>query len=204
MAKYKLYPYEPTNPHKFKGTLPIIFRSSWELEFAKHCDLLPTVLEWNYEAVKIPYSDPVTGKQKIYIPDFFVTIAQKDGYAMQFVFEIKPRHEQDQAYARNSKDSALVARNHAKWLAASQWADRHSSQFEVLNEADLYSWHEAKKPRKHPVRGFAHTNTATKAKKPKAPKVAGPVKVAAKPTSQRKIQSRVSGVGRVNRVPKVR
>jgi hypothetical protein len=158
MSKYRLYNFDPVNPEKYKGdTIPIIMRSSWEVEFAKTCDLMPTVLSWSYESRQIPYHDPLTGKQKVYIPDFFVEVAQSDGYTKHFVFEIKPMHEQKDEFARNSTDAALIAKNNAKWAAASQWADRHSAEFVILNEADLFSWHDARRQRVHTVKSYTPT-----------------------------------------------
>lgn len=160
--KYRTYGLELLNPEKFTGGgTSLILKSSWELEFAKHCDLLPSVLSWNYEMVKIPYRDPITNKQKIYIPDFFVEIARKDGYSQHYVFEIKPMSEQLQEHARSQADSALVARNRAKWAAATMWADRHSAIFEVLNENDIYGWHQNRKPRLNAIKTYSPTH-ATK------------------------------------------
>lgn len=160
MAKYRTYSYDPVNPEKFKGeTIPVILKSSWELEFAKHCDLLPSVLSWSYETTHVPYKDPITNKQKIYIPDFFVKIAQSDGYEIDYVFEIKPMHEQLDSHARNRQDAALIARNNAKWAAASMWADRHSAIFEVINENDIFGGYSNKKGRMHPVATFSHTHS---------------------------------------------
>lgn len=158
MAKYRTYAFDPVNREKYTGGAgQIILKSSWELEFAKHCDLLPSVLSWGYEMVKIPYHDPLTGDQKVYIPDFFVTVAQLDGYSTNYVFEIKPMSEQLDGFARNSKDAASIARNNAKWMAAAQWCDRHSAEFAVLNETDLFSFHNTRKPRINPIKSFAHT-----------------------------------------------
>lgn len=166
MVKYRTYEFNPVNPEKYTGSdIPIIMRSSWEIEFAKHCDLLPSVLSWGYEMVQIPYSDPLTGKQKIYIPDFFVKVAQADGYSRDYVFEIKPIHEQKDGYAKNRTDAALIARNNAKWIAAAKWADRHSSEFVILNEQQLFLGHDARSPRKNPIKTWAHTHSTQKTNK---------------------------------------
>jgi hypothetical protein len=165
MAKYRLYQFEPINPEKYKGsTIPVTMRSSWEVEFAKTCDLIPSVLSWGYEMVEIPYHDPLTNKQKVYIPDFFVEVAVAGGYSIHYVFEIKPMHEQKDQYARNSTDAAAIARNNAKWEAAIRWADRHSAEFVILNESDLFNWHENRKQRVHTVKSFAHTHATKTAK----------------------------------------
>lgn len=203
MAKYRIYEFNPINPEKYQGkSIPILMRSSWEVEFAKTCDLMPTTLSWSYESHEIPYKDPLTGKQKIYIPDFFVTVAQAGGYSVSYVFEIKPRHEQEDAYARNSTDAATIARNNAKWEAATRWADRHSAEFVVLNESDLFSWHDAKKPRKHPIKTFAHTS-ATKVAKPKGFSVKKMTSTTTATKSLARAQARI-GKARATRVSSVR
>lgn len=170
MARHRFYKYELVNPEKFtNGGNHLVLRSSWERDFAEHCDLLPSVLSWGYESVQIPYRDPLSGNQKVYIPDFFVKMATRDGYSVDKVFEIKPMHEQNDENARNRKDAALIARNNAKWEAAVRWCQRHSAEFEVLNESNLYLGHENRKPRVNPVKGFAHTQTTkptTKITKP--------------------------------------
>ncbi len=161
MAKFRLYKYKiKSEKYLVEDVQEITLRSSWEVDFAEHCDLLPSVLAWGYEMIQIPYRDPLTGKQKIYIPDFFVRILGSDGVPRDNLFEIKPMHEQLDNHARNSKDAALIARNKAKWLAAVKWADRHHAEFSVLNEKDLYDVE--KKGRKYPVKQYAHTSTKPK------------------------------------------
>lgn len=207
MAKHRLYRYDIVNPEKFtNGGDHLIVRSSWEKDFAQHCDLMPSVISWGYESVQIPYRDPLTGKQKIYIPDFFVKMATRDGFAIDKVFEIKPMHEQLDENARNAKDAALIARNNAKWHAAIQWCDRHSAEFEILNESNLYLGHENRKPRVHPVKKFA----ATHATKPmgKAPKAQN-TRARAVSKTVGKMQSRIGRArkartaGRVGKVKKI-
>jgi len=205
MARYRTYNYDIKNLNKYRGSgTSITVRSSWELTFAEHCDLLPSVLSWSYETHQIPYRDPLTGSQKIYIPDFFVEVAQADGYTKHFVFEIKPMHEQLDGFARNRKDAALVARNNAKWFAATQWADRHSAEFVVLNENDLFSFHNNRAPRKNPVKAFARTE-ATKstgqlatAKKPKMVKARKPKLSPQRRTTTTSVK-RTKKVGRIKK-----
>jgi len=202
MAKYRTYSYEISNPEKYHGTAsPLIVKSSWELTFAEHCDLLPSVLGWSYETTKIPYRDPLTNNQKVYIPDFFVEVAQRDGYSKHFVFEIKPRHEQLDQYARNSTDAALIARNNAKWAAAIKWADRHSAEFAILNENDLFSFNDNKNPRKNPIHTFAHT-VATKPLKAKA--VVNAITRNKPKTRKRSLSSTSAKVSRTQRVSRSR
>ena len=198
MARYRTYEYTPVNAEKYKGgSGRLILKSSWELEMAKHCDLLPSVLSWSYESAKIPYHDPLSGRQKVYLPDFFVEVAQSDGYSKQFVFEIKPMHEQLDQHARNNKDAALIARNKAKWAAAVKWADRHSAEFVVLNEKDIFAFHENRKPRVHSVKHFTHTY-ATK------PSTGTTFKKSAKAPNSKRTTKRALSNSMSNRINKAR
>lgn len=168
--KYRTYSYNLLNPEKcLNGMNTMLFKSSWEKDFAHHCDILPDVLSWGYEIQKIPYKDPLTGKQKVYFPDFFVTSASKGGYQFQRVYEIKPMHEQLDERARSKKDAANIARNRAKWTAAVEWCERHSAEFIVLNESNLYLGHQNRPLRKHPIKKFAHTHKTAKKKLMKNP-----------------------------------
>lgn len=210
MSRYSTYSYTPINPEKYRGeNIPIIMKSSWELEFAKHCDLLPTVLSWSYETRQIPYRDPLTNKQKIYIPDFFVEVAREGGHSQHYVFEIKPMHEQLDEYARNQKDAALIARNNAKWAAASEWCDRHSAEFAVLNERDIFSWHNSRKPRVKTVSRFKPTFTATKPTKSatvrtRAATVSNSIKKLQDKIAKRKNRSTASKVAKARSIRRIR
>ena len=64
--------YTLRNPDKYAGTKSPIYRSSWEHTFMTFCDNNPAVIGWASEAVRIPYKNPLTGKQSSYVPDFFV------------------------------------------------------------------------------------------------------------------------------------
>ena len=39
----------------------------------RFCDEHPGVTQWASEAIKIPYRNPLTGKNTIYVPDFFIS-----------------------------------------------------------------------------------------------------------------------------------
>jgi len=137
--------FTPKNPAKYKGEYPIYMRSRWEIGFAINLDLSPSVLQWASEPVQIPYRDPVTGDQKVYVPDFLVQAVKtkvKGGRKAQVIetmlVEIKPKHEAFISEARNQKDAALVARNTAKWAAARGWCRRRGVKFIILTETDLF------------------------------------------------------------------
>ncbi len=160
--------YHPQNPEKYVGTYPIISRSSWEYDFCVQCDLNPNVVQWASEPEKIPYRDPLTGNQKVYIPDFLITQVTKSKTTVTKLIEIKPMHEQLSEHARNSTDAAIQARNRAKWGAAISWCGRRGIEFVVLNESNLYVGHENKKGRVNPIHQYAPAQT--KDLKPKTKK----------------------------------
>ena len=79
MAKYAQGKYTVKNQEKYLGNRQPTYRSSWEFAFMKFCDEHPSVAKWASEAIKIPYRNPFTGKQTIYVPDFFVVYVDKNG-----------------------------------------------------------------------------------------------------------------------------
>lgn len=134
-------------------------------------DQAPGVLSWASEPVKIPYRDPITGNQKIYIPDFLVEWVDGSGTRRTRLIEVKPMHEAVESFARNREDAAIRIRNERKWGAALQWAERRGIEFKVMTEADLYNNHKNRKGREHPIkaRGFEQLKKANP-KPPAKPK----------------------------------
>ena len=72
MAKYANGKFTVKNPEKYMGKRSPTYRSSWEFAFMNFCDNNPAVLNWTSESVKIPYFNPVSGKNTIYVPDFLI------------------------------------------------------------------------------------------------------------------------------------
>jgi len=79
MGKFAQGRFDPKNPEKYVGTRTPIYRSSWEWTFMKTCDENPSIQQWASESIKIPYRDPTTGKQTVYVPDFLIVYVDKDG-----------------------------------------------------------------------------------------------------------------------------
>jgi len=133
--------YRPTNPEKYVGNKLPIYRSSWELSFCHFCDNHPSVLQWASEAIRIPYRNPISGKQTIYVPDFFVLYEGKDGKRSAEMIEIKPS---SQAMIMEGKKTpanmrATIAINHAKWAQAKAFCDKRGIKFRVITEGDMFS-----------------------------------------------------------------
>jgi hypothetical protein len=161
MAKRR--PYTPTNQLKYSGRHPIVLKSSWEEVFAStYCDNNPSCIDWSYEPWRIPYRDPVSGRQTIYIPDFLMSFKGNNGQIRCALVEIKPAHQALQEHARNLADSAHVARNLAKWEAARAWCERRGNvNFVVLTEKELFPGGQNIKPRKRKIKPYAARRVKT-------------------------------------------
>jgi len=140
MANWMQGHYTPTHPEKYVGNVKPKYRSSWELAFFRFCDNHPSVLQWASEAVQIPYRNPFSGKQTVYVPDVFVMFQDKNGKQRAELIEIKPSSQTMIQEGRkvSEKDRATIAINHAKWKAAAQWCRFKNITFRVVTERDLF------------------------------------------------------------------
>ncbi len=141
-SKFKQGIFRPRHPEKYRGTLPIIYRSSYELRFQKWADHNPNVLSWGSESIIVPYPNPLTGKVSRYFVDFNVTIRDKNGNLKKFLVEIKPHNQTiPPSQVRNTKSlarrQAEYIKNQAKWKAANEWSNKKGYEFVVLTEKHL-------------------------------------------------------------------
>lgn len=130
--------FTPKYPQKYIGTIPITYRSSWELQFMTVLDNHPYVLQWGSESVKIPYVNPLTGRQTVYVPDFNIVYVDKNNRKHAELVEIKPMKETVLEAAKTQKDKLKVAVNMAKWKAAYKWCAKHGMTFRVMTEEQLF------------------------------------------------------------------
>ena len=131
--------YTIKNAEKYIGTNTPTYRSSWEFAFCQFCDNHPNIINWASEAIKIPYRNPLTGRQSIYVPDFLVVYQDKNGSQRTELIEIKPSSQTTmEAAGKNRQNAAAVAVNMAKWQAANAWAKRTGITFKVITEADIF------------------------------------------------------------------
>ena len=129
----------PQNPKKCIGDLSkFIYRSSWEKDFMNTCDLNPAIMQWGSETISIPYMHPVTGTQKQYFPDFFISYMASNGAIIHECIEIKPAKESLIEKARSKRDKIQIAVNQAKWAAANIFCNANGFKFRVLTEAQMY------------------------------------------------------------------
>jgi hypothetical protein len=138
MSKYAQGKYQVKNPEKYMGKRLPNYRSSWEFTFMSFCDNNPAVLNWVSEGVKIPYFNPVSGKQTIYVPDFLVVYIDANQRQHTELVEIKPSKEATMESARSYRDKLMVAMNMAKWAAADSWCRANNMRFRVVTEFDIF------------------------------------------------------------------
>lgn len=131
--------YKVRNPEKYVGTKPPMYRSSWEMTFMLFCDNNPSIQQWASEPIKIPYRDPLTGKQTVYVPDFLIKYVDKNNKAHVELVEIKPAKQTlKEKVGKNPYDQAQFVKNQAKWAAASNWCKNQGIRFRIINENDIF------------------------------------------------------------------
>jgi len=131
--------YTPKNPDKYVGTKQPYYRSGWGLTFMTFCDNNPAVESWSSEPVKIPYRDPLTGKQTVYVPDFLIKYTDRNQKSHVELVEIKPANQMiAEKVGKNPYNQAQYIKNMAKWQAASSWCRNQGIKFRVINEKDIF------------------------------------------------------------------
>lgn len=139
MARFAQGKYNLKYPEKYVGTKTPTYRSSWEFAFMKFCDEHPNVDKWASESVKIPYINPLTGKQTVYVPDFFIAYADKGGKSRVELIEVKPSNQTLREKVGNSKhNQAHYILNQAKWTAARAWCKQKGIFFRIITENDIF------------------------------------------------------------------
>jgi hypothetical protein len=138
MAKWAQGQYQVINREKYVGQGTPRYRSGWEHSFMRFCDTNDNILQWASESIQIPYRNPVTGKQSIYVPDFLITYRTRTNTMRAELIEIKPAGQSAITENMKSRDRAVVAINYAKWSAAEKWCKRQGLTFRVLTEHDLF------------------------------------------------------------------
>ncbi len=141
-SRFKQGLFKPVNTGKYKGTHPILYRSSFELKFMRWCDSNPAVLSWGSESIIIPYPNPLTGRISRYFVDNNITLKDKFGNISKYLIEIKPLIQtQPPKPTRNTKSllrrQAEYVKNRAKWESALQWAKNKGHKFVILTEREL-------------------------------------------------------------------
>jgi hypothetical protein len=131
--------YVPKHPEKYIGRRSIRYRSSWEFAFMTFLDNHPSILSWASESVRIPYRNPLNGKNTTYVPDFLIVYQDKNGQSHCELIEIKPSKEIAMEAAKTRHDKLKVAINMSKWQAARAWCSVNNIQFRIVSERELFA-----------------------------------------------------------------
>jgi hypothetical protein len=136
--------FNPKLPEKYKGTFPIIYRSSMELKSMRWMDNNPNVLKWTSETVIIPYTSPADGKIHRYFTDLSCEMKMKDGTIKKLIIEVKPERQTVPPTESSKKKRKTIiyerynyAINCAKWEAAKNWCNKKGYIFLILTEKHL-------------------------------------------------------------------
>mgnify|MGYP003348692077 CR=1 FL=1 len=139
MANWAKGKYAIKNPQKYVGKSAPTYRSGWEFTFMQFCDNNENVIQWASEPLRIPYRNPLTGKNTNYVPDFLIVYQNKYGQQIAEMIEIKPKKQSlIESKVASARDKAVVALNHAKWAAAMAFCKQSGITFRVITEDDLF------------------------------------------------------------------
>lgn len=146
-GNWKQGKYIPKNPDKYKGTLPIVFRSSWEKRVFFFLDHHPSVVEWASESIIIPYVCQLDNKQHRYYIDVNFIINNRDDEQIRYLIEIKPfdqtippktpKKKTNKAIQRYNQQVLTFQKNQDKWTAAKAWAKNNGYIFDIWTEQTL-------------------------------------------------------------------
>jgi hypothetical protein len=136
--------YQPKFPEKFIGNTLPTYRSGWENTVMQFFDNHPNVKFWSSESVSIPYHDPVTGKNRKYIPDFLVVYETIDKKRIVEMVEVKPSKETGMKKVKGAKAQSVIATNQAKWASAIKYCEQNGIKFRVITELEIFG-HKGKK-----------------------------------------------------------
>ena len=130
--------YQPKFPDKYIGKKTPRYRSSWEWAFMRFCDNNKSISNWASESIQIPYRHPLTGKNTIYVPDFFIVYNSK-GKRRAELIEVKPNNQAKfESIGKSRQNQAAYIVNRAKWEAAHKWAKGKGIRFRVITESDIF------------------------------------------------------------------
>lgn len=138
MANFRQGIYTVRNTQKYVGAGQPRYRSGWEMTFMMFLDSNENIVQWASESIRIPYRNPVTGKQSMYVPDFFITYRDRTNRVRAELVEIKPKKQSLIESKMSARDGAIVAVNYAKWDAATKWCRRQGITFRVITEDQIF------------------------------------------------------------------
>jgi hypothetical protein len=81
----------------------------------------------------------LSGKQTIYVPDFFIVYNDQKGSQRVELIEVKPKNQAMRENLGKSKhNQAHYIINQAKWEAARAWCKQNKITFRIVTEDDIF------------------------------------------------------------------
>ena len=144
--------YVPVNKEKYKGSMPIICRSSWERRFCEYCDLNSSITYWSSEGFTIPYISPIDKKYHNYFIDFVILVKRKTNDKVKqhvILIEIKPKNQtkppiptpKNRMTIKYKKQVETYLINQSKWKATKEFCKKKGFEFLILTEDTFNSFH---------------------------------------------------------------
>lgn len=96
--------------------------------------------------MSIPYYNPLTRKNTLYVPDFLVVYRDKRGQEITEMIEVKPKDEMPGAVLKEGNARSLNIKrgrqimNQAKWAEAVKFCQRRGWKFRVASETDMFAF----------------------------------------------------------------
>lgn len=157
--------FVPKHPEKIIGG-EIVYRSGWELAFARWCDDNIAVVEWGSEPAAIQYRNPsavdfdACTKANVspmdpnnwpinnYYPDFYIALKINESETKKLIIEIKPKVQTERPIAPPAGAKLKVQKsyvnatktylqNKMKWQAAIEWCKPREFEFKVYTDVTL-------------------------------------------------------------------
>lgn len=132
--------YPVKHREKYEGDpSTVVYRSLWERQVFKWCDVTPEVVKWSSEETVIPYRCRSDGRPHRYFVDLKITFT--DGRT--YLIEIKPKKQTQEPKVKTRKTRAYItevltyAKNLSKWEAAREYCADRGWIFEVWTETTL-------------------------------------------------------------------
>lgn len=141
--------YNIENKKKYKGDPNnIIYRSLWERDTFKWCDMSPKVKEWSSEEIIVPYFYDVDKKYHRYFPDLKIVMENKT-----ILVEIKPYKETHPPTGKRKTKKYITegltyVKNMNKWEAANKYCKDRKWEFQIWTEKTLQEMGIMTKPMK--------------------------------------------------------
>jgi len=141
-SRYQQGSFNPINKERYKGSLPITYRSSYELTLMRWLDNNSNCDSWGSESAVVSYF--YKGKKHKYFVDFTAVMKTKNGL-VKFYIEVKPYKQTiPPVQTKNKKtrtylqECLMWEKNSAKWEAAKVFASKKGGKFILMTEKTLY------------------------------------------------------------------